>query len=96
MVRRQKTPEINELEPAYKIMKIWARNFEKQQSYSKTKFTKADFFSELENRGRTAFKQSISTDFIFMVFIIFCKNFKKIEYNMDFTVSKCMFLKLSL
>ena len=34
MVQTQKTPEINELESALKILKIWAHNFEKQKSYN--------------------------------------------------------------
>ena len=29
---QKKTPEINELEPVFKSLKIWAHNFEKQQS----------------------------------------------------------------
>ena len=29
---RKKTPEMNEVEPAFKFPKIWAHNFEKQQS----------------------------------------------------------------
>ena len=30
--KKQKTPEMNELEPNKKILKIWARNFEKPKS----------------------------------------------------------------
>ena len=33
----KKTPEMNELEPGYNSLKIWAHNFEKQKSWSKNK-----------------------------------------------------------
>ena len=37
MILNKKTPEMNELEPALKFLKIWAHNFENQKSCSQNK-----------------------------------------------------------
>ena len=39
MDSQEKTPEMNELEPGLKSLKIWAHNFEKQKSYSLLKLS---------------------------------------------------------
>ena len=49
-LKSKKTPEMNELEPRQKILKIWTYNFEKQKSYRNFKILgrffleKFDFF----------------------------------------------------
>ena len=38
MILNKKTPEMNELEPVLKFLKIWAHNFENQKSCNQNTF----------------------------------------------------------